>query len=240
MFGAGRVYAQDAASGVAVTVDLKEDVEDGSIACSGSEGAKLCTEAYSVAMNGVIVESPAVVLENTTLPDGKALISSGKVYVRVTTANGTIKKGDFITSSPVPGVGQLADKSGNILGVALEPYESSDPQAVGKVLVAISIRPAIVATSARGNLLDTLKQGLLAPTLTPLASLRYVLAILMSVGSFLVGFAYFGKVAKSGVEAIGRNPLAGKMIQMSVIMNLVLTIIIMGGGLLLSYFILII
>jgi hypothetical protein len=131
-------------------------------------------------------------------------------------------------------------KSGNVLGVALEEYSNNDKSEVGKILVSIGIRPAIVATSARGNLVEALKQGLLAPTLTPLASLRYLLAMIVAVTAFILGFVYFGKVAKSGVEAVGRNPLASKMIQLNVAVNLVLTVAIMTGGLLLAYAILII
>jgi hypothetical protein len=73
-----------------------------------------------------------------------------------------------------------------------------------------------------------------------LASLRYLLAIIVAVMAFGLGFVYFGRVAKGGVEALGRNPLAGRAIQLSVLMNLILTVAIMVGGLVLAYIILII
>jgi hypothetical protein len=122
----------------------------------------------------------------------------------------------------------------------LEDYLNTDTTVTGVMQVSIGIRPAIVATSARGNLIEALKQGLLAPTLTPLASLRYLLAMIVAVASFILGFIYFGKVAKSGVEAVGRNPLASRLIQLNVALNLILTVAIMSAGLLLAYFILII
>lgn len=230
------------ASGISVSMSFAngDEVRDGDIICSTDQGQALCTEQYAVNMSGVYSQSPAITFENTTLENGKTVVSYGKTVVRVSTANGEIKKGNFVTSSTQAGVGQLADKSGNILGVALEDYTNSDTSAVGTILVAISIRPAIVATTSRGNLLETLKEGLLAPTLTPLASLRYVLAIIIALAAFILGFIYFGRVAKSGVEAIGRNPLAGRMIQLNVILNLALTVAIMAGGLLLAYVILII
>lgn len=223
-----------------MAVDLQlSDIQDGQLICTNESGYKLCEGDYSVSMFGVYTSQPAVVLENKTLADGKAVISSGRAYVLVTNAAGPIRKGDFITSSQLPGIGQLATKSGNVLGVALEEFTNSEPNSTARILVSIGIRPAIVATSARDNLFESFKQALLAPTLTPLASLRYLFAIIVTFISFSLGFVYFGKVARSGVEALGRNPLAGKMIQFSVAINLLLTAIIMAGGLLIAYLILI-
>lgn len=233
--------ADTTSSGVAVSVDIPgiENIRDGMIICSSSDGYKLCDSEYDVATFGVYSSAPAVVLENTTLLNGKSVVSSGKTYVLVTNINGPIKYGDFVTTSSLAGIGQRADKSGNVLGVALEDFENTEPGATGRIMMSIGIRPAIVATSARGNLVESLRQGLLAPTLTPLASLRYLLAMMVAMASFILGFIYFGRVAKSGVEAVGRNPMAGRMIQFNVAINLFLTAFIMGGGLLVAYFILI-
>lgn len=240
-FGWTFSFAQDTtSSGIAVSADFPViEVTDGDIICSAQTGEKLCDSPYDVSTFGVYTESPAVFLENTKLVNGKPVVSFGKTYVRVSTANGPIRQGDFVTTSTRPGVGVVADKSGNVLGVALEEYVTTDTEAVGRILVSIGIRPAIVSTSARGNLLETLRQGLLAPTLTPLASLRYLLAMLIAMAAFILGFLYFGRVSRTGVEAMGRNPMASRTIQMNVILNLLFTMFIMFGGLVLAYIILI-
>ena len=233
--------AQNTSASMAVSLSITDtDLKDGSILCSGPEGISMCKQSYDTNMYGVYVENPAVVMQNKTIIDGKPVVNSGKAYIRISSINGVIKMGSFITTSDKPGVGQLADKSGNIIGVALENYEITDKESEGTVLVAIDIRPAIVEKNTRGNLIETLRQGLAAPTLAPLASLRYLLAIIIAVIAFALGFIYFGRVAKQGVEALGRNPLAGKAIQLSVVLNLVMTIMIMAGGLILAYIILII
>lgn len=233
--------AQFGGAGLAVTSEFAPgEVIEGDVMCSGSEGTKRCGFDYDVTMMGVYIEKPGVVLENKKSDTTKPVVPLGNAFVRVSTINGPIKKGDFVTSSTKSGIAQRATKSGNVLGVAMEDFTTADANEIGKIMVSIHIRPAIVATSARGNLVETLKQGLLAPTLTPLASLRYVLAILIAGAAFILGFVYFGKVAKGGIEAIGRNPLAGRLIQMNVILNLALTVLIMGGGLVLAYVILII
>lgn len=235
------VDAQETSSGVAVSIQYAADeTQDGDIVCATGEGGRPCTQEYDATMYGVYTETPAIFLLDNNLDNSKPMITSGKAFVRVNTSGGNIKKGDFITSSSTAGIGKRADKSGNIVGIALEDYENSDSGVVGKILVSVGVRPAIVAVSARGNLIETLRQGLLAPTLSPLASLRYVLAVLVAVSAFVLGFVYFGRVAKSGVEAIGRNPLAGRLIQLNVVLNMSLTVSIMVGGLLLAYFILII
>jgi hypothetical protein len=227
--------------GVAETFQISDaTIVDGSILCMANSGVILCNNEYDTTMYGVYVTDPALVIENSNVTDGKPMITSGKAYVRVTNSKGDIRRGSFVTSSNISGVGQLAVKSGNALGVALEDLATTDTSGEGKVLVLVDIRPALVSKTARGNLLETLKEGLLAPTLTPLASLRYLLAIIIAIMAFGLGFVYFGRVAKEGVEALGRNPLAGKAIQLSVLMNLFLTVAIMTGGLVLAYVILII
>jgi hypothetical protein len=233
--------AQFIPSGVGITVELSEEnIKDGSVLCSSDGGVKQCREEYDANMFGIFVETPSVSIVNVNSTANKTVLNSGKAYVRVSSINGNIKKGNFVTSSKTPGVAQLADKSGNVLGVAVEDFTEQDKKIEGKILVLLGIRPAIVAKSSRGNLVETLREGFLAPTLTPLASLRYLLAIIIAVAAFILGFIYFGRVAKGGVEAMGRNPLARKAIQFTVAVNLLLTLFIMAGGLILAYIILII
>lgn len=226
-------------SGVGISQSLQiNNLVDGNVICASSKGFKLCDVDYAEEMVGVYSETPAVVIANQNLTDGKPIVSSGKAYVAVSSVNGPIKMGDFITSSPKAGVGQKADKSGNMLGVALEDYSNTDKQAVGKVLTALAIKSSLISSSSRTNLIGSLKSALLAPTLTPLSSLRYILAMIVAITSFVLGFVYFGRVSKSGLEAIGRNPLARRMIQTNMVLNLLMTMAIILGGLLLAYIIL--
>lgn len=230
-----RVGAQSAGQGVAVSVSVVGDVVDGDIVCNYTGEIKRCNTGYDGNIYGVSVDEPALALENLSLTDARTVATSGKAYVRVSDANGQIKKGDYVTSSDKAGIGQKATKSGYVVGTALEDGEAGE----SKVLVAIAAKQAFVTLATRGNLLETIKDAILSPTLTPLASLRYILAAFMAVASFVLGFWYFGRVAKSGIEALGRNPLAGRLIQLGVVFNLFLTALIMGSGLLIAYLILV-
>jgi hypothetical protein len=229
------VYGQENfAAGIAQVSLVEGDAQDGDIICNFEDINKPCDEPYSTNMMGVYVANPAVVLDNLSLPDGLPIASNGKVYVRVSVIQGAIKTGDYITTSDQPGIGVKADKSGYVLGVSLE---DTDTDRI--ILVNVGIKPAFVAGNVRGSLLDITKEALLSPYLAPLASLRYVLAAVSAAGAFILGFMYFGRVARSGVEAIGRNPLAGRLIQFSVILNLLFTLVIMGTGLAIAYLILV-
>lgn len=223
------------AQGMAVAIPVTGEVVDGDIVCNYVGEIKRCNTAYDNNIYGVYVAEPALALENLSLTDAKTVATSGKAYVRVSDANGQVKKGDYVTSSDKEGIGQKAVKSGYVLGTALEDAEGPE----SKILLAIGAKQAFVIPQSGSNLLETIKDAILAPTLTPLASLRYVLAVVMAAAAFILGFWYFGRVAKSGVEAVGRNPLAGRMIQFSVILNLLLTGLIMGSGLLIAYLILV-
>ncbi|MBI2008707.1 hypothetical protein HYS82_03575 [Candidatus Amesbacteria bacterium] len=217
-----------------------QEVSDGDVLCYTGEKIVRCSQEYQVDIYGVFSENPALALEEREAGGKGLMLGSGKTAVKVSAENGEIKKGDFITSSKRAGVAVKATRSGNVLGVALEDYSSEDKSSIGKIKTQIDIRLAVVVASARTNVLENLKQSLLAPSLSSFASLRYVLAIIVVIITFVLGFVYFGKVARSGVEAMGRNPLASRMVAVGVVLNLGLTVAIMGGGLLTAYAILVI
>lgn len=75
---------------------------------------------YDSSVAGVISTKPGWLLGEEQKGNVQ-LALSGRVPVRVTTANGEIKRGDPITTSSIRGVGMLATKSGKIIGIAMEP-----------------------------------------------------------------------------------------------------------------------
>jgi hypothetical protein len=195
---------------------------------------------YDPSVYGVVAIKPAVALENVVQGDTYLVLSSGMVYVRVSTLNGNIKKGDPLTTSEIPGVGQKATVNGFIFGTALEDYENSDTSAIGRVLVSFKPQYTILASGGRGvNLIAILKTAATSPFLSPLTSLRYLLAVIVTAVSFSLGFLSFGKIAKSGVEALGRNPLAARTISAGIAFNVLLAVAITLGGLFLAYLILV-
>jgi hypothetical protein len=233
-------YAQNMSVGTAYsTLIIDSDVKDGTIIVATSKGYKISTVAYDSNVYGVYTESPSVYLQNTDSPQARPVTTSGKVSVLVSSINGNIKKNDMVTTSTIPGVGQKADRNGMVLGTALEDYSSSDQKATGKILVAVN--PHYTGSfTTKTNLIEAIRNAsdptILAQSGT---SLRYLLAVGIVLISFGVGFTYFGRVTSRGVEALGRNPLASRAIQLNLILNLILMIAIIGAGLGIGYLILV-
>jgi len=237
---ASSVYAQDLSVGVANYYKIQDkNVQDGDIV-SSIQGAYILTKTpYDSLMFGVVAMNPALSFEYEGSKDLTPVITTGKVNVRVSTVNGPIKEGDLLTSSDTPGVAQKADKVGYILGAAMDNYSDSDPRKIGKILVSLNIGASNLSTNVRSSLLDTFKLAATAPQLSALSSLRYLVAALIVLITFALGILYFGKVARTGVEAIGRNPLAKGAIQFGIILNLFLTVVLIVAGLAMAYLILV-
>ena len=234
--------AQEISSGIALSLPVKgENIQSGDLVAATPKGYVLCDTPYDPTLYGVVSDNPAVSFEATTSAGLYSVISAGKVYVKVSTINGKIAKGDFLTCSKTPGVAQRAEDTGFVLGTALASYEESDTQKVGKILVAVNPRfNTVVSAQSRGiNLLKNIKMAASSPFLTPLTSLRYLLAVLVTAVAFSLGFGHFGRIAKTGIEALGRNPLAARTITGGIIFNILMTILIMVFGLFLAYLVLV-
>lgn len=236
----GICFAQVNSSGVATSTLVSGDTFEGEIVCSDTANLySACTKEYDPNMYGVVTLSPGFTFDSGvsgTVP----VVSTGSVYVAVSSVNGNIKKGDYVTSSKTAGVGQLAKKSGYIIGIALEDYSSEDINAIGKILINIDAKPGVLTVGASANLFQLITDGVEGAFESPLSALRYIIAGILVVTCFVFGFLHFGRVAKSGVEAIGRNPLAAKVIQFGIVLNVLIAVVIIGAGLGIAYIVLVI
>jgi F0F1-type ATP synthase membrane subunit c/vacuolar-type H+-ATPase subunit K len=164
----------------------------------------------------------------------------GKSMVRVSTINGNIKIGDYITTSTIPGVAQKATENGYVIGVAQQNYNNKDPNKIVTIYVTLHLNFGLISMGLRENLLVAFRQGMRAPFSSPLNTLRYLISAVTALLSFAAGFWFFGKVSSRGVEAIGRNPLARRFILLSVLFNVGITVSVMLLGVALAYIILVI
>ncbi len=234
------VSAQISSSGVATPVIVGGTAPSlGSVICSGKGSYELCSNTYDTSIFGVVSTIPAASFDMEPQENQYLAVTHGKTIVQVVGSGGAIKNGDLLTSSERPGFAQKADRNGYVLGMALEDFNPNSPDETTTLLVSLNIHPTTIFIDVKNNLFKALQQGLSAPILTPLAAMRYMIAALVTVLSFILGFVYFGRFAKTGIEAIGRNPLARFQIQTTVIFNLFLMAGIFVVGLALSYFILV-
>ena len=87
--------------------------------------AVMATTSYDKSIVGIVSTNPGMVIGTDSVPNGYPIALMGRVPTNVSTINGPIKVGDPITSSQIPGVGMKATEPGQIVGKALESFDSS-------------------------------------------------------------------------------------------------------------------
>jgi F0F1-type ATP synthase membrane subunit c/vacuolar-type H+-ATPase subunit K len=225
--------------GVAHMVPVKDkNIKDGSILTSTAKGAVLSKLPYDSLVLGVVSRDAGIILSSTDDKDSVPVIADGIVYVLVSTQQGQIKKQDLITTSTTPGIGVKATNSGYVVGYALEDYSSNDPKKIGKIAVNLSLHYFNSRPTLAGALTDVLKIALLPTDNGPAPIFKYVVAALVVLGSFALGFISFARTAAKGVEALGRNPSASAMIHLGIIFNVSIVIAIILAGLVVAFLIL--
>ncbi len=195
---------------------------------------------------GVVVSDPFVLLR--TMASGTPVMNTGEASVNVTTINGAIAAGDYVTSSTIPGKGEKSTRAGDtVIGIALETFPSPSasveiredgPVYSGTIKVLLSVGPR--PSNTGGTLGAPGIPGRSVTGLnTPIANiLKYLLATLVVVGSIYVAFRNFGTNLRDSIVSVGRNPLAKPAIQSMVVINTVLVIVVTAAGLFIGLMIL--
>ena len=224
------VFSQDLRSGqIASNIQIDDEgAQAGDILSKTSEGVLRSKKAYDNNLFGIVVDNPSVVL-NKSRADTLPVISYGEVIVKVSDKNGKIKSGDFVTSSSKKGVGQKSTESGFVIGRALEDLKEKE----GTIGVFVNIQYRVIEGKLSfGSFFSIISTNISKAENLP-EVLRYIFALIVGSGAFLLGFVTFGRSLRTGVEAVGRNPLAKTTIQLALVLNLlgVVALTIAGVGL---------
>ncbi len=224
------------AYGVANNVPILDRiVHDGDIISSSQKGYAISKIAYDPNMYGVIANNAAVIFVTQGEKETYPVISSGKVMVNASESNGKIQKGDLITSSENAGVAIKTTQPGYVIGTALEDFDKNKNN--DKVLISMDVHYVSPGFNLQSGLADIFKLSALATYESPLTVFKYMIAAFIVLLSFFFGFTLFGRIAGTGIEALGRNPLAGRIIQFGIVINVFITVAIIGAGLVLALFI---
>lgn len=222
-------FAQMQMASNMVVVDSGTEIGD--IMTGSRLNAKRAEDPYDPEILGVVAERPTFVLNKETTST-MPVVTLGETLVKVSDEGGKIEKGDFITSSNTPGVGKKAEASGWVVGKALENFNDSE----GTILIDVGIQ--YYNTMAAGGVLNNLFKMFGAPENIP-EVLRYIFALIIGGGSFLLGFLSFVRALRKGLEGISRNPLAKRSIRLAMMTNLVGIVILTLAGLALAVFVII-
>ncbi len=229
----GFAFAQGLQS-IARNLEINDpEAKVGDIVSQTKDGLLRSSIPYDKNILGVIGKTPILVfgkLTTTTQP----IVFSGETLVRATNDNGKIKKGDFVTSSKKPGVGEKATRSGFVVGKALVNFDKKE--GLIPLLINIQYINILSGKSTFGSVFSEIISGLKVPENIP-KIFRYFFAILLGGGSFLIGFLSFIKNLKEGVIGISRNPLAKRSIQSAMALNLIGILILTVAGLALALFV---
>lgn len=183
------------------------------------------------------------------------IASSGSYMTLVSNQNGAIKAGDFITASALAGIGMKADEGESvILGKAASAFTGTS-NVIGKVSLKNSLGKTTDVSLGRVSVILDISHnpleskstnyvpGFLARVSQSVADKRvsaariYLgLAILALTSVITANLVYSG--VRSGMIAVGRNPLSKKSIIKSLIQTVVAGLIIFIVGVLAVYLIL--
>lgn len=231
-------YAQSQSIEVTSVFEIADsEAQEGDILISTPDGLVRSTAGYDSRIFGVIQATPLVVFRDNSI-QGQPVIRSGTALVNVTTLNGPIQYGDYITSSSISGKGAKGSESGYVLGIALESFDGQGSEttsyegqevSLGTIPVAIRIEYAESSSPRSFNRMFDFLGNLFLKTGDDPDQLgkvfRYLSAGLIVVLTFAFGFITFSRSVTKSVEAIGRNPLAKNTIQVSMVLNAGLSIV---------------
>lgn len=244
---AGFIQAQSQPTEITSTFDIadKQAVDGDIIVFSQSQGLIRASAAYDVRLFGVLQRNPLLVYRRSD-NGGDPLLRSGVVLVNVSTLNGEIKAGDYLTSSEIAGLSEKASESGYVIGTALASFSAKDGTSidykptyapnqgkkitVGKVMAAVRIEYADLSSARSANRLFSYFSAAMFRNIQDpqrfTEIFRYIASGLVVLVAFAVGFLTFTRSIPKSIEAIGRNPLAAGAIRFSIILNIVFTILI--------------
>lgn len=248
-------YAQFGAAGIAYDIPIEgSGIKEGNIISFSNDNVYVLSEIDNVnSVVGVVTENPAVSFKTENSIGTYPVVSSGTSIVLVNGEGGDIQIRDQVVVSSTPGIG-MKSKDGvtTVVGTALEPFKAVTPESQGLILVSLDIGFGNGSSEAaveqfpqeteragfKENLMDLFTFSAMGAKEKPSEAFKQIVAGVVLIISIVFSFLTFGRLAKNGIIAFGRNPLAAKLIGIGMALNVVIAVTIVSAGLLVSYLIL--
>lgn len=209
-------------------------------------------------MLGVVVplnEAPINLAPQTATTQQVLVATSGRYSLLVSNQNGPIKIGDYLTVSSLGGIGMKASAgqtevvgqaagdfngSNNVLGTVSLNNSAGKPTTVSisdiQVSVHLGANPLFQKNAS--DLPGFLTRTANAIASGPVSQVRIYLSSVVLLATIIIAASMFYGGVRSGIVAVGRNPLAKKAIGRSLIQTVIGGLIIFVTGLLGVYLIL--
>lgn len=216
-------------------VSLEKDSSDRVVAAANSNVDSLL---------GVVVNVDSSLLAVTNDADNQAQVAtSGTLQVLVSNINGDVKSGDYITASPVSGIGMKATGNVKVIGIAQsdlttkngseQKYNDNDGKEqtilVGQIplLVNVSFYYKEADKTLIPSAIQNVANALAGRTVSPVP-------ILISAGIFLVTVivvvSIIYSMIRSSIISVGRNPMSQSAVYRDLIQLSVLVLGIIAVG----------
>ncbi len=205
---------------------------------------------------GVVISSgdATVTLSNPGV-NQTYVATSGRYDVLVSTQNGAIKPGDYITISSLAGVGMKAASAQSlVLGKAITPFNGgSDTETtatlngsngkvtvkLGHVQVDVSVaHNPLYEKQDQAGVPKVLSKAAQLVTNRPVSAFRIYASLAVIGASLLIAGSILYAGVRTGMTAVGRNPLAKKTIFRSLIQVTLMSLIVFVIGVFAVYLLL--
>lgn len=218
----------------------------------------LATQKSDKGMFGVTVNKQQlpVTLSNEGLKNEVFVAVSGTYNVLVSTQNGAINSGDFVTLSSIEGVAAKAGtEEENVLGraggsfdgkgVTLGTTSLKDDKGNEKKQVKLGLIPVTIDITKNPNKETTrvkapefLKEVGQQIARKPVSPIRIYISLAITAASIIIALVMLYSGIKNGVVAIGRNPMSKKSIFRALLETILTSILILIIGLFTVYLLL--
>ena len=185
------------------------------------DNLELAIAEHADQLVGVIGEKPLIELSGDNKAHNAQVVISGSTQTFVSDINGQIKTGDKITASPLKGIGMKATEDSQVVGTAQANPTNTTERTITdrdghKHTVNVALLPVqidvmyYVADKGRlasllPSFLQTVADNAAGKSVSPLRVL--VGAVILVLGFVTAAIILYSSV-RSGITAIGRNPLA--------------------------------
>ncbi|HEU4914669.1 MAG TPA: hypothetical protein VFT16_04695 [Candidatus Saccharimonadales bacterium] len=208
-------------------------------------------------MFGVVVASGEATVSLTNIGNAQQVYVAtyGQYDVLVSTQNGPIKQGDHVTISSLNGVGMKAESTQQlVIGKALKGFDGKT-RSIGKTTLdtnkgpkEVSLGHVPIEVSVAHNPLyekekeagvpDFLSKAAELVTSRPVSAFRIYVSMAVIILSFIIAGSILFAGVRSGMTAIGRNPLAKRSIVRNLIQVTLMSLIVFAIGLFAVYLVL--
>jgi len=193
-----------------IIVALKQKSSDTVESSPGNNASKIY---------GVVID-PALAPLTVHKTGEQVFVATGGSYpALVSTQNGSIQTGDYITISSISGIGTKAKDEPTVLGRALEGFDgkagaittTGDGHQIGRINVSIvpGKNPLVKDTVAIPAPLKRFGQAVAGKNIS---ALRIYVALGIFVVTAIIALSVLVVGVRSSITAIGRNPLSKKYI----------------------------